>query len=165
MIPDQGGKKALDPGSATLGYKSTGIVLFCSLSSRQCLPWFGRRRYPGGRQQQQQQLQQAPPSSGRQTSLQQPLTEIEDILRSSSARWEGTIVNKIYSGTVLRIRDTDSYPSRISDSTTATKEKGEKLVVLRHLFLQPQKYHKIENYFSFEVVTKKIWFNLVVELQ
>jgi hypothetical protein len=36
------------------------------------IPWFERRRCPGGRQQQQRRPQ-APPSSGRQTSLQQPL--------------------------------------------------------------------------------------------
>jgi hypothetical protein len=40
------------------------------------------------------------------------------------------------------------YLSRIPDSITATKEEGEK--ICNH------KYHKIENYFSFELVKKKI---------
>jgi hypothetical protein len=57
---------------------------------------------------------------------------------------------------VLRIRDIfipdpDSCPSRIQDPRTATKERGEKFVV------PPFLYHKIENYFIFELAKKKIW--------
>jgi hypothetical protein len=52
------------------------------------------------------------------------------------------------------------YPgSRISDSKTATKERGEKKFVV--LLFCSHKYHKIEKYFNFEVAKKKIWANLI----
>ncbi len=66
---------------------------------------------------------------------------------------------------MLRIRDV--YPgsrilifthpgSRIPDPKTATKERGEKNLL----------FHKIANYFSFEVLKKKIWANIqrIIEL-
>jgi hypothetical protein len=54
-----------------------------------------------------------------------------------------------------RIPDTGS---RIPDPNTTTKERGEKkLVVLP--FLCSHKFYKIVNYFSFEVLKKKIWAN------
>jgi hypothetical protein len=59
---------------------------------------------------------------------------------------------------VLRFRDVypdpDFYPSRIPDSKTATKERGEKNL-LPYLF-GSHKYHLIENYFIFEMLNKKI---------
>jgi hypothetical protein len=74
----------------------------------------------------------------------------------------------VYTEPVLRIRDVLSriliftHPgSRIPDPKTATKERGEKkLVVCSH------KFHKIVNYFSFEVMKKKIWanFQTIIEL-
>jgi hypothetical protein len=62
-----------------------------------------------------------------------------------------------------RIPDLDFYPSRISDPRipdpkTATKERGEKKISC-HTFLCSHKFHKIVNYFSFEVLKKKIWAN------
>jgi hypothetical protein len=42
-------------------------------------------------------------------------------------------------------------------SKTATKERGEKICFRNFLF--SHKFHKIENYFSFEMLTKKIWAN------
>ncbi len=67
---------------------------------------------------------------------------------------------------VLRIRDV--YPgsrilifthpgSRIPDPKTATKERGEKKKF--HTFLCDHKFHKNVNYFSFEVLKKKIGSN------
>ncbi len=69
---------------------------------------------------------------------------------------------------MLRIRDV--YPgsrilifthpgSRIPDPgpKTATKERGEKNFC--HTFLCSHKFHKIVNYFSFEVLKKNIWAN------
>jgi hypothetical protein len=53
------------------------------------------------------------------------------------------------------IPDPDLCLSRISDTKTATKEKGKKCVVLP--FFIPTNIPKIINYFSFEQVTKKIW--------
>jgi hypothetical protein len=44
--------------------------------------------------------------------------------------------------------------SRIPDQTTAAKQEGEKLVVIS--FFCSHKYHKIENYFIFELEKKKI---------
>jgi hypothetical protein len=64
-----------------------------------------------------------------------------------------------------RIPDPDFYPSRIPDPKTETKERGEKECVA-HNFLCSQKFHKIANYFSFEVLKKKIWANIqrIIEL-
>jgi hypothetical protein len=47
--------------------------------------------------------------------------------------------------------------SRIPDPKTATNERGEqkKFVVIPGTFLCSHKFHKIENYFSFEVLKKK----------
>ncbi len=53
-----------------------------------------------------------------------------------------------------RISDPEFYPSRIPDPKTATKERGENFFFY-HTFLCSHKFHKIENYFSFEVTKKK----------
>jgi hypothetical protein len=45
------------------------------------------------------------------------------------------------------------YPSRIPDTTTSIKEKGEK-ICCPTFFCSP-KYHKIENYFIFKLVKMK----------
>ncbi len=76
---------------------------------------------------------------------------------------------------MLRIRDVYSgsriliftHPgSRISDpgSKTATNERGEKNFC--HIFFCSHKFHKIENYFIFEKLKKKIWvsFQRIIEL-
>jgi hypothetical protein len=56
---------------------------------------------------------------------------------------------------VLRIRDV--YPgSRIPDPKTATKERREKISC--NIFCS-HKFHKIVNYFIFEMPKKKIWAN------
>ena len=54
--------------------------------------------------------------------------------------------------------------SRIPDAKIATKERGEKNFCLTFLF--SLKCHKIEQYFSFEVLKKKIWANFqrIIEL-
>jgi hypothetical protein len=65
------------------------------------------------------------------------------------------------------IPDPDFYPSRIPDPKTATKWRGEiKLVVITFIFLCSHKFHKMANYFSFEVLKKKIWANFqrIIEL-
>ncbi len=72
---------------------------------------------------------------------------------------------------VLRIRDV--YPgsrillfthpgSRISDpgSQNSNKREGWKKISC-HSFLCSHKFHKIENYFSFEMLKKKIWVNFL----
>jgi hypothetical protein len=53
------------------------------------------------------------------------------------------------------------HGSRIPDPKTATKER-----ICCHTFLCSHKFHKIENYFSFEVLKKKIWASIqrIVEL-
>jgi hypothetical protein len=70
---------------------------------------------------------------------------------------------------VLRISDVYSGSRilvfNIPDPKTATKERcGKKLVVLP--FFCSHKFHKIENYFSFEMLKKEIWANLqrIIEL-
>jgi hypothetical protein len=69
---------------------------------------------------------------------------------------------------VLRIRDV--YPgsriliftpdpvSRIPDPKAATKERGEKKICC-HNFLCSHNFHKTANYFSIDVLKKKIWAN------
>jgi hypothetical protein len=49
--------------------------------------------------------------------------------------------------------------SRIPDPKTATKEGGEKNLLSYSTFLRSYKFHKIGNYFSFEVLKKKNWAN------
>ncbi len=56
--------------------------------------------------------------------------------------------------------DPDFYPSRILDPKTATKERGEKKFVVIPFYVA-KKFHKIENYFSFEMLKKKIWANFL----
>ena len=65
-------------------------------------------------------------------------------------------------GCLSRIPDPDFYPSRIPDlgfldPKKGTKERGEKIFF--HTILCSHKFHKIDNYFSFEVLKKKIWAN------
>ena len=48
--------------------------------------------------------------------------------------------------------------SRIPDPKTGTKERGEKKIFC-HTFLCSHKFHKIVNYYSFEVLKKNIWAN------
>ncbi len=75
---------------------------------------------------------------------------------------------------MLRIRDV--YPgswflpipdpgSRIKDPKTATKERGEKKLDVKPFYVAT-KFNKIVNYFSFEVLKKKIWANFqrIIEL-
>jgi hypothetical protein len=55
--------------------------------------------------------------------------------------------------------------SRIPDQKPATKERDKKIVVIRTFFWS-HKFHKIENYFTFEMLKKKIWayFKKIIEL-
>ncbi len=60
------------------------------------------------------------------------------------------------------IADPDFYPprspgSRIPDPKTATKERGEK-ILLSYLFCS-HKFHKIVNYLIFEMLKTKSWAN------
>jgi hypothetical protein len=75
-------------------------------------------------------------------------------------------------GCLSRIPDPDFYPSRIPDPgsripdpKTATKERGEKKLDVNP-FSVATKFNKIVNYFSFEVLNKKIWANFqrIIEL-
>ncbi len=70
-------------------------------------------------------------------------------------------------GCLSRIPDPDFYPSRISDpgSKNSNKREGWKKISC-HNFLCSHKFHKIANYFSFEVLKKKIWANFqrIIEL-
>jgi hypothetical protein len=61
-------------------------------------------------------------------------------------------------------RDPDFYPSRIQDPKTATKERSEKNL-LSHLFCSHE-FHKIEDYYIFEMRNKKIWpdFQRIIEV-
>jgi hypothetical protein len=63
-------------------------------------------------------------------------------------------------GCLSRIPDPDFYPSRISDpgSKNSSKREGWK-IFFSHTFLCSHKFHKNKNYFSFEVLKKKIWAN------
>jgi hypothetical protein len=68
-------------------------------------------------------------------------------------------------GCLSRIPDPDFYPSRIPDPgsripdpKTATKERGEKKLDVKPFYVAA-KFNKIVNYFSFEVLKKKILAN------
>jgi hypothetical protein len=67
-------------------------------------------------------------------------------------------------GCLSRILDPDFYPSRIPDPKTGTTEGGEKNL-LSYLFCN-HKFHKIVNYFMFEMLKKQIWANIqrIIEL-
>jgi hypothetical protein len=54
------------------------------------------------------------------------------------------------------IPDPDFYPSRIPDPKTATKERGEKKIVVLPFFCS-HKFHKIAKYFIFLMLKKKMW--------
>jgi hypothetical protein len=91
-----------------------------------------------------------------------------------------TLENRKYSRIIAVLRIRDVYPgsrilifihpgsripdlgSRIPDPKKATKERGEKKLVV----ICCHKFHKIVNYFSFEVLKKKIWANFqrIIEL-
>ena len=68
-------------------------------------------------------------------------------------------------GCLSRIPDPDFYPFRIPDPKTDTKERGEKKFIVKPFFCS-HKFHKIVNYFGFEVMKKKIWANFqrIIEL-
>ncbi len=68
------------------------------------------------------------------------------------------VTNVADSGCLSRIRDPDFHTSRIPDPKTATKERGEKIFFF-HTFFFSHKFHKIESYFIFEMLKKKIWVN------
>jgi hypothetical protein len=68
-------------------------------------------------------------------------------------------------GCLSQIPDPDFYlsripdpGSRIPDPKTATKERGEKKFDVKPFYVAT-KLNKIVNYFSFEVLKKKIWAN------
>ncbi len=50
------------------------------------------------------------------------------------------------------IPDPDFHQSRIPDPKTATKKRGEKIFVIKPFFV----FHKIVNYFIFEMLKKKV---------
>jgi hypothetical protein len=65
-------------------------------------------------------------------------------------------------GCLSRIPDPDFYPSRIPDLGSPIQKQQQKREVKKiscHTFLCSHKFHKIANYFSFEVLKKKIWAN------
>jgi hypothetical protein len=55
-------------------------------------------------------------------------------------------------GCLSRIPDPDFYPSRIPNPKTATKERSE---ICCHIFFCSHIFHKIVNYFIFEMLKKK----------
>jgi hypothetical protein len=61
------------------------------------------------------------------------------------------------------IPDPDFYPSRIPDLgfriQKQQQNRGVEKKISSHTFLCSHKFHKIENYFSFEVLKKKVWAN------
>jgi hypothetical protein len=64
-------------------------------------------------------------------------------------------IRNVYPGSRILIF---SYPgSRISDPKTATKERVKKN--FWHTFFCGHKFHKVEHYFIFDMLKKKIWHN------
>jgi hypothetical protein len=65
-------------------------------------------------------------------------------------------------GCLSRIPDPDFYPSQILDPGSRIQKQQQKRGVKKnfsHNFLCSNKFHKIVNYFSFEVLKKKFWAN------
>jgi hypothetical protein len=64
------------------------------------------------------------------------------------------------------IPDPDFYPSRIPDLGSRINSNKNLKKICCHTFLCRHKFHKIENYFSFEVLKKKMWANFqrIIEL-
>jgi hypothetical protein len=74
-----------------------------------------------------------------------------------------------YCGSGMFIPDPDFYPSRIPDFGSRIQKQQQKRGVKKiccYTFLCSHKFHKTENYFSFEVLKKKIWANFqrIIEL-
>jgi hypothetical protein len=72
-------------------------------------------------------------------------------------------------GCLSRIPDPDFYPSRIPDLGSRIQKQQQKREVKKircQTFLCSHKFNKIVNYFSFEVLKKKIWpnFQRIIEL-
>ncbi len=70
-------------------------------------------------------------------------------------------------GCLSRIPDPDFSPSRIPDPGSQNSNKRERWKKIScHTFLCSPKFHKIVNFFSFEVLKKKIWANFqkIIEL-
>jgi hypothetical protein len=63
-------------------------------------------------------------------------------------------------GCFSHIPEPDFYPSRIPDPKTATQDRSEKKISC-HTFFCSQKFHKIVNYFIFEMLKKKMWANFL----
>ncbi len=59
-------------------------------------------------------------------------------------------------GCLSRIPDPDFYPSRIPDPGSKNSNKREGWKKICYIFLCSHKFHKTANYFSFEVLKKKI---------
>jgi hypothetical protein len=75
-----------------------------------------------------------------------------------------TILNDTYMiGKVnTSVADPDFYPSRIPELGSRIQKQQQKRGVKKiccHTFLCSHKFHKIENYFSFEELKKKVWPN------
>ncbi len=65
-------------------------------------------------------------------------------------------------GCLSRIPDPDFYPSRIPDLGYRIPKQHQKRGVKKifcHSFFCSHKFHKIDNYFSFEMLKKRIWCN------
>jgi hypothetical protein len=67
------------------------------------------------------------------------------------------------------VPDPDFYPSRIPDFGSRIQKQQQKREVKKnscHTFFSSHKFHKIVNYFCFEVLKKKIWANFqrIIEL-
>ncbi len=72
-------------------------------------------------------------------------------------------------GCLSRILDPNFYPSRIPDLGSRIQKQQQKRGVKKkfcHTFLCSHKFHKIEHYFGFEVLKKKMWANFqrIIEL-
>jgi hypothetical protein len=82
-------------------------------------------------------------------------------------REQSICIGRKYNFVSVFIPDPDYYPYRISDPGSKNSNKRERRKKIScHTFLCSHKFHKIVNYFSFEVLKKKIWANFqrIIEL-
>ncbi len=80
-----------------------------------------------------------------------------------SMSWAVLRILDVYLGSQILIFT--HHGSRIPDTKTATKERGEKKICC-HIFFCSHKFTKIENYFIFEMLKEKMWANFlrIIEL-
>ncbi len=89
-------------------------------------------------------------------------SEILEFIKGIPAVWR---IRDVYPGSRIPIFTHPGSRIWIPDPKKATKERGEKKIVVKTFYVATN-FTKLQNYFSFEVLKKKIWdnFQRIIEL-